>query len=246
MTYAARYQHPVPGHDSDVLVHQHLQLVRKLAWHVHARVSSALEIEELIQAGVLALVEAARSFEDRGFEFSTYASLRIKGAMIDLLRKASGQPRSASSTRRKIEQTRREIELEHGARATQSAIAARLNLSAQGYTRLEQDAQGTRFEPLDVVYTDEESSFCASDPLQDAALDRTRLTALLADAVRNLDPRSQQVLQLYFFDNLNLDEIGEILSISAARICQIKKAALLKLKAIEGLSDLLDIASLVS
>ncbi len=231
MTYAAlKHRADREPDDVEVLIHSHLQLVRRLAWHVHGRVSAGAELEELIQAGMIALVEAARAFEDRGFAFSTYASVRIKGAMIDHLRRGSGQSRGASSARRAIEAARNALETAQPGPATAPDIAAWLGVSLDSYFAMQADARTGTHEPLDDVYADDNMVFCDEAVGQDEMLDRTASQELLRDAILMLDKRSQLVLQLYFFEELNLEEIGQIINVGAARVCQIKSAALGKLR----------------
>lgn len=233
---AAKVRAFVEQKDVDGLVQAHLTLVRRLAWHVHGRMSSAAELEELIQIGMVALVEAARAFEDRGFEFSTYASIRIKGAMIDHLRRISGRSRSASSSRRAIEAARAEVEQETRGTATAPQIAKRMNVPLAAYYAMEGDSMSLNHESIDEAYSDSDLAFSAQEELQDEILDREALTGRLRDAITTLDPRSQMVLQLYFFEEMNLEEIGLTLDIGAARVCQIKKAALTKLQTGLGVS----------
>ena len=95
MIPAARQSRRQAASPPDELVRAHMQLVRKIAWHVHGRVASAIDVEDLAQIGMVALVEAANSFEDRGHAFATYATLRIRGAMIDHLRKHATLCRAA-------------------------------------------------------------------------------------------------------------------------------------------------------
>jgi RNA polymerase sigma factor FliA len=240
MTYAVR-KHTARGQsvDVDALINAHLQLVRRLAWHVHGHVSSASELEELIQVGMIALVEAARGFEDRGFEFSTYASVRIKGAMIDHLRRSSGQPRGASAARRAIEAARRAVENIQAGSAAAADIAAQMGVPLDTYFRMEADTRASTREPLQDTYADDNPAFCDDRERQDEALERQSGHALLRDAILILDKRSQLVLQLYFFEEMNLEEIGQVINTGAARVCQIKSAALAKLRVHGGLADLL-------
>jgi RNA polymerase sigma factor FliA len=238
MTYAAVKQRArVPLDDIDARIQGHLQLVRRLAWHVHGRLASGAELEELIQAGMVALVEAARAFEDRGFEFATYASVRIKGAMIDHLRRGSGRSRGASSTRRALDAARKQVEETHGGPATAPQIAAQLDVPIETYFRMQNEAQSGSQEALDEVYSDENLAFCDETERQDDALDRIASHERLSDAIATLDERSQMVLQLYFFEEMNLEEIGRVLDVGAARVCQIKKAALGRLRDQAGLAD---------
>src|SRR5436190_21130642 len=104
-TYARQVK-PTP----EALVRTHMPLVRRIAWHVHARVASAIDVEDLAQIGMVALVEAANSFEDRGHAFATYATLRIRGAMIDHLRRHASLCRAAMARRRKLASVRERLE----------------------------------------------------------------------------------------------------------------------------------------
>ena len=213
----------------------HFPLVRQLAWHVHRRVSSSVEVNELVQVGMVALVEASRTFEDRGFEFATYASIRIKGSMIHHLRRGSGRSRSATSSRRSIEAARRAVEQVRKRSPTPSEIAARMDVPLADYFAMEADALGVAHESIDETYSDSDVAFCATTPLQDDTFDAHATTERLRRALDTLDVRSRLVLQLYFFEELSLEEIGQVLDVGAARVCQIKKAGLAKLQTIDGL-----------
>lgn len=240
MTYTARNQRVVcDTPDVDALIHAHLLLVRRLAWHVHGKVAASAELEELAQAGMVALVEAAHAFEDRGFAFATYASLRIKGAMIDHLRRGSGQSRGSSSARRAIAAARRTVEQSRSGPATASDVAAQMGVPIETYFQMEANTRTGAHEPLDERYADDDMTFCDPTERHDAAFERAEGAQLLRDAIRALDPRSQTVLQLYFFEEMNLQEIGQVLDIGAARVCQIKSAALSKLKLDGALADCL-------
>ena len=237
MTYAAVRKRALPDRSElDVLIEGHLPLVRRLAWHVHGRISSSGELEELIQVGMVALVEAARAFEDRGFEFATYASIRIKGSMIDHLRRGSGRSRSASASRRAIDAARREIEQARGIAATAAEVAGHMNVPLAAYLAMETDAVSVNHQSIDEAYSDSDLAFSADTPLQDEVFDRASVSERLKAAIVTLDARSQLILQLYFFEEMNLDEIGMTLNIGAARVCQIKKAALAKLQSVSGLT----------
>src|SRR5690606_10324543 len=113
-TYGRRAAQP-----PEALVRAHMPLVRKIAWHVHGRVASAIEIEDLVQIGMVALVEAANSFEDRGHAFATYATLRIRGAMIDHLRRHALIRRSAMARRRELLAARQALESRLGRAPTE-------------------------------------------------------------------------------------------------------------------------------
>jgi RNA polymerase sigma factor for flagellar operon FliA len=214
----------------EALVRAHMQLVRKIAWHVHGRVASAIEIEDLVQIGMVALVEAASGFEDRGHAFATYATLRIRGAMIDHLRRHALICRSAMARRRELAGTRQKLEGRLGRAPTEEEMAAEMGLDAADYRALVDDSQALRQESIDEIYSDHSMWFADVEERADERIDRERLKDAIAGGIRQLPERDAMVLQLYFVEEMNLDEIGQTLGVGAARICQIKKAALDKLR----------------
>lgn len=225
-----------PAHRSpEALARAHMPLVRKIAWHVHGRVSTAIEIEDLIQIGMTALVEAANGFEDRGHAFATYASVRIRGAMIDHLRRQATICRSAMARRREYAAVRHKLEGALGREAGEAEMAEALGLDPADYRRLADETQSLRHESIDEVYSEHSMWFADVGEAADEALEREELQAALAASIKTLPEREAMVLQLYFVEEMNLEEIGETLGIGAARVCQIKKAALDKVRA--SLSD---------
>ncbi|MFM7027603.1 MAG: sigma-70 family RNA polymerase sigma factor [Chakrabartia sp.] len=222
--YAAR--------DLDALVTETMPLVRRIAWHVHARVASAIEVEDLIQIGMIALVEAARSYEDRGHAFSTYASMRVRGAMIDHLRKEARMARSAIQRRRDVEATRAKLEQRLRRSPSDSEMAAEMGLSIAAFQEVTAAIQPLRTEAIDEAYSDHLMVFADEAELPDETLSRAQLAEALNVAIDQLTEREKTILQLYFVEELNLDEIGLVLGVGAARVCQIKKAALTKMRAL--------------
>ena len=216
---------------ADILVRDHMPLVRKVAWHVHGRVSSAIEVEDLIQTGMVALIEAARTYEDRGHAFATYASMRIRGSMIDALRKGASQCRSAMAKRRAITVARTKFEQAEGRAPSDTEMAAALGLDLATYLTDAESAQGVRHESIDELYSDHSMWFADLEDRADDVLERAQLQGVIAEAIRTLPEREAMVLQLYFVEEMNLDEIGATLNVGAARVCQIKKSALDKLRA---------------
>lgn len=217
--------------DADTLVSRHTALVRKLAWHVHSRVSSAIEIEDLIQIGTVALIEAARGFEDRGeATFATYATMRIRGAMIDALRKSATMVRSAIRRRREFGAARAALEGQLGRSATDEEMAARLDLPVDAYRLAASSTQAIRHESIDDVYSDHSEWFADAAPDAFDHLAHNSLKRAVSAAIATLPPREALVLQLYYVEEMNLDEIGLTLDVGAARVCQIKKAALAKVR----------------
>ena len=212
------------------LVRAHMPLVRKIAWHVHARVASAIDVEDLAQTGMVALVEAANSFEDRGHAFATYATLRIRGAMIDHLRRHATICRAAIQRRRELAQVRTRLESRLGRGASEAEMAEEMGLSAADYRAMVDDSQAVHQESIDEVYSDHSMWFADIEERADETLDRERLQLAVAEAIRTLPERDALVMQLYFVEEMNLEEIGQTLGVGAARVCQIKKAALDKMR----------------
>ena len=213
------------------LVRAHMPLVRRIAWHVHARVASAIDVEDLAQIGMVALVEAANSFEDRGHAFATYATLRIRGAMIDHLRRHATICRAAIARRRELAQVRARLESRLGRGASEAEMAEEMGLAAPDYRAMVDDSQAVHQESIDEVYSDHSMWFADVEEQADETLDRERLQLAVAEAIRALPERDALVMQLYFVEEMNLEEIGQTLGVGAARICQIKKAALDRVRA---------------
>ncbi len=226
MTYARKPQRQTQAS----LVQGHMPLVRKIAWHVHGRVSNAIDIEDLVQIGMVALVEAANGYEDRGHAFSTYAGMRVRGAMIDHLRRHATQARSGMAKRKEIAKVRAELEGKLGRAASEGEMAQAMGLDATSFREMADAAESVRHESLDEVYSDQSMWFADLEEGADEQLDRGRLGEALAEHIAQLPEREAMVLQLYFVEELNLEEIGQVLDIGAARVCQIKKSALDKLR----------------
>ncbi len=219
------------GRDADALVRQHLPLVRRLAWHVHGSMSSVVEVEDLVQVGLVALVEAAAAFEDRGAAtFRQYAATRVRGAMIDELRRQATSTRGAMKRRRLYTQAIAALTAESGRAPAEAAIAERLGV---GVDKLRSDyatAEAIRFESVDDVYQDDLPWFASDEPDAFEQLAEADQRQALTAAVAALPEREALVVQLYYLEEMNLEEIGQVLGVGSARVCQIKAAAHARLK----------------
>jgi len=218
------------GSTPDLLAQQYMPLVRKIAWHVHGRVSSAIDIEDLLQIGMVALVEAANNFEDRGHGFAAYAQMRVRGAMIDHLRRHATLCRSAMARRKTIQEARRQVEQKTGRTAGEAEIAAHLGLDPVAWRELADGTDLAQHQSMDEVYSDQSMWFADVSEQADETLERESLKKAIAGCIADLPQREATVLQLYFVEEMNLEEIGMTLDIGAARVCQIKKSALDKLR----------------
>lgn len=227
LTYGRR---PAAGPTPDQLARQYMPIVRKIAWHVHGRVSSAIEIEDLLQIGMVALVEAANAFEDRGHGFASYAQMRVRGAMIDHLRRHATICRSAMARRKQIAKARDMLEQQTGRTPSEQEIATLLGLNPHEWRDLVDGTEIAQHQSMDEVYSDQSLWFADVEDRADDIVERESLKKAVAACIKELPQREGLVLQLYFVEEMNLDEIGQTLDIGAARVCQIKKAALDKLR----------------
>ncbi|EAT09832.1 RNA polymerase sigma factor FliA [Sphingobium sp. 10 DY56-G10] len=220
-----------PGeHSPERLARQYMPLVRKIAWHVHGRVSTAIEVEDLLQIGMVALVEAANSFEDRGLGFAAYAQLRVRGAMIDHLRRQATLCRSAMARRKEIAGVRNRLEQQLGRLPTEAEMSSEMGLEPAAYREAADSVEMVQHTSMDEVYSDQSMWFADVEDRADQVLERESLKKAMAACISELPQREAMVLQLYFVEEMNLEEIGQTLDIGAARVCQIKKAALDKLR----------------
>ncbi|OYW87346.1 MAG: FliA/WhiG family RNA polymerase sigma factor [Sphingobium sp. 32-64-5] len=227
LTYGRTGRSPSP----EQLARQYMPLVRKIAWHVHGRVSNAIDIEDLLQTGMVALVEAANGFEDRGLGFAAYAQLRIRGAMIDSLRRQATLCRSAMAKRKRLAEVRRRLEQQLGRVPSETEMSTRMEMTPAEYREMVDAAEMVQQQSIDEVYSDQSMWFADLEERADERLERDALKAMLARGIGQLPEREAMVLQLYFVEEMNLEEIGATLDIGAARVCQIKKSALDKLRA---------------
>lgn len=235
MSALAAYGAARPNRDADAMVMRHAELVKRIAYHLVGRLPASVEVADLIQAGMLGLLEAAAHYTaDRGASFETYAGIRIRGAMLDALRKLDWAPRSVHRKTRAAAAAIRELEAEFGREARDGEIAERMGVSIEEYHRIAQDAASCRVASLDDATGEDDSLLnrvedATADPFLDASEEGFR-TALAA-AIRELPERERLVMSLYYDDELNLKEIGAVLKVTESRVCQLHGQALVRLKA---------------
>jgi RNA polymerase sigma factor FliA len=226
-TYSAKPA--VKRQDNSALVMRHAELVKRIAYHLAGRLPASVDVADLIQAGMIGLLEAASHFAaDRGASFETYAGIRIRGAMIDALRKLDWAPRSVHRKARAAAAAMRDIERESGREARDTEVAQKLSVSLSEYHSIVQDAASCRLNSLD----DETAASIAgpsTDPFREVA-DEAFRTAL-ATAIAGLPEREKLVMSLYYSDELNLKEIGAVLKVTESRVCQLHGQALVRLRA---------------
>jgi RNA polymerase sigma factor for flagellar operon FliA len=215
------------------LVQQHADLVKRIAYHVAARLPASVDVEDLIQAGVIGLIEAARHYNgERGASFETYAGIRIRGAMMDELRRGDWAPRSVHRRHREIAGAMKAIEQREGREAREHEIIAELGLTPEAYRIAIQDAVQCQVLSLDEPPDGSDDPFEAPDPSGSPleALEHDEFRNRLASAIANLPERERLVLALYYDEELNLREIGAVLDVTESRVCQIHGQALLRIR----------------
>jgi RNA polymerase sigma factor for flagellar operon FliA len=222
---------PSPKRDAEALVRKHLSLVRRIAWHIHGSMSAIVEVEDLIQIGMVALIEAVNGFEDRGqVTFEQYLVTRLRGAMIDELRRQATITRGAMRRRRAYSETVAALTNALGRSPSEAEIAERLGVTVEKLRAEYASAEAVRFDSIDEMYSDESPWFMSDEPSAfDQLADSDQREALIA-AIAELPEKEQLVIQLYYVEELNLEEIGQVLGVGAARVCQIKASAHARLK----------------
>jgi RNA polymerase sigma factor for flagellar operon FliA len=215
--------------DTDALVMRHAELVKRIAYHLVGRLPASVEVDDLIQAGMLGLLEAAANFTaGRGASFETYAGIRIRGAMIDALRKLDWAPRSVHRKSREVAKAIRELEAELGREARDAEIATRMGIDLADYHRIIQDTVACQMTNIDDTATGEINDH-RNDPFADIVDENFRTE--LTQAIGELPEREKLVMSLYYGDDLNLKEIGAVLRVTESRVCQLHGQALTRLKA---------------
>ena len=226
LTYSPRHR---AGGGPEALVRQYLPLVRRIAWHVHGSMSSIVEVEDLVQIGLVALVEAAAA-EEQGPAFRSYLQTRLRGAMIDELRRQATTTRGAMRRRRRYATAVATLTSSTGTAPGEAMLANHLGVTVEKLRADYVTADAIRFEPIDDVYADDLPWFADDTPDAFEQLADSDLRDTLIAAISALPEREAQVIQLYYVEELNLEEIGLVLGVGSARVCQIKGAAHAKLK----------------
>ncbi len=209
-------------------VTQFLPLVRKLAWYYEGSGSATIDVEDLMQVGMLALTEAAQRHDrpsDDGF--AAYAKMRVRGAMIDLLRGQSHRPRSAAAWARKRDAAEQHLRTELGRAPSAAEMAQMMELPLDRYEAM-RFAASTSSTSIEECYSDSDAAFGDDRPDAEANLLASEDSDVLAQAIGALPERLQLVLKLYFIEELNLNEIAAVLGVSVPRVHQLKADALKK------------------
>lgn len=223
------------GDTADDLVARHAPQIKRIAYHLLARLPASIQVDDLIQAGMLGLLDAARRYDaGQGASFTTFAEPRIRGAMLDEIRKGDWTPRSVHRRAREITAAIHAVETATGREARDGAIAEQLGMSLTDYHATLADLRGQKLLSLDQADPDEEGEIQrvpapGGDPAE--TVNRESLLKSLAAAIDLLPEREKLVLSLYYDEELHLKEIGAVLGVSESRVCQLHSQALARLRA---------------
>jgi len=217
------------------MVTRYAPMVKRIAHHLSGRLPANVQVNDLIQSGMVGLLEAAKKYDAaKGASFETFAGIRIRGAMLDDIRKEDWAPRSVHRNARSIAAAIKAVEARYGRDAQDAEVAAELNISVEEYHAQLQDSAGARLFSFDEVLESDGSGVTAPaasssfGPLE--GVEKMNFRSQLADAISHLPEREKLVLALYYKEELNLKEIGSVLGVSESRVSQIHSQAALRLR----------------
>lgn len=225
----------------DELIVEYVPLVKYLAQRIALKLPNHVEIDDLVNSGIIGLIDAIEKFEpSRGIKFKTYAEFRIRGAIFDGLRSLDWVPRSVRKQKKMVEQSHAALEQKLGRHATDEETAKSLGVDLQEFYKILDNLKGVtlgKFVELnnnDSQSADGESAiaFIPDDSTDDPyhEFQKQELTELLAEAIRNLPDKERYVVSLYYFDELTMKEIGTVLSITESRVSQLHTKSMLRLR----------------
>ncbi|GAB2182549.1 RNA polymerase sigma factor FliA [Denitratisoma sp. agr-D3] len=219
------------------LVTQYAPLVKRIAFHLMAKLPASVQVDDLIQNGMLGLLDALGRYEEGlGAQFETYAVQRIRGSMLDGLRENDWLPRGVRREMRRVEAAIHKLEHQHGRQPSEKELADTLGMTLDEYQKLLLEARGHQLVYLedlsdagDEDYLDRNLASSTLDPL--AALEDASMRAALVRAISALPEREKLMMALYYEQDLNLREIGEVMGVTESRVCQLHSQAIARLRA---------------
>lgn len=223
--------------DRAALIKQYQPLVRRLAHHMMAKLPPSIEVDDLIQVGLIGLSDALTRYEAaQGVQFETFATQRIRGAMLDELRENDWMSRGSRKSQKDIENALRKLEHKLGRSPLESEIATELDMSLADYQSLLSKVRGTQLVYLEDMAPAEEDGFLdrhVADPAADPQLmlRDQRLRQALVDAIKQLPEREQYIMSMYYEQDMNLKEIAAVLEVTESRVCQLHSQSIARLRA---------------
>lgn len=217
------------------LVNKHASLVKRIAYHLIARLPHTVDVADLIQEGMIGLLDAAQNYNvNQGASFETYAGIRIRGAMLDEIRRNNWAPRSVHRKAREIAAVIQEIEQREGRNAQDNEIAEAIGITTEEYHQQLFDSTGHQVFSLD-EFSDHDESLAQpitdSQPEPDRETEESDFQQAMARAIDTLPERERLMMSLYYNEELNLKEIGQVLNVSESRVSQIHSQTIIRLRA---------------
>lgn len=233
MTGAAKYA-AVQMATTNEWVAQHTPLVKRIAYHLLGRLPDTVQVDDLIQAGMLALLESVKQYDaSQGASFETYAGIRIRGAMLDELRRSDWTPRSVHKKARQVAEAIRAVENQQGRDAQDHEVAQYLGIGLDEYHQILQDSLSCKTFSVEELIQGEDSVIdeVHTDHQPETQLIQDDFRRALVAAISELPERERLVVALYYDEELNLREIGKVLEVGESRVSQILSQAMLRLRA---------------
>jgi len=220
--------------DKSVLLEKYTVLVKRIAYHLLARLPASVIVDDLIQSGMIGLFEAANNFDNsKGASFETFAGIRIRGSMLDEIRRGDWTPRSVHKNSRLIAETIKQLEAKNGRDVTDIEVAEELEISLNDYHQMLSEVSTGKILGIDDLGVNEDAinidkSYRSHDPYQ--SIEYSAFKKGLSECISTLPEREALVLSLYYDEELNLREIGKVLDVSESRVSQIHSQAMHRLK----------------
>jgi RNA polymerase sigma factor for flagellar operon FliA len=223
--------------DKEECLKEFAPLVKRIAHHMMLKLPGSVEVDDLIQAGMMGLLDAAGRYDElRGAQFETYAAQRIRGAMLDELRGADWLPRSLRRDMRRIETAVSRLQQQMGKTPNETEIARELGVSLLEYQQMLQEGRGAQLLYYEDFHGEEGEDFFErfefssdSNPLE--LLQDGRFREALIQAIERLPERERQMMGMHYEQDMNLREIGEVMGVSESRVCQLHSQAVARLRA---------------
>lgn len=221
---------------SDDLIREYLPLVKRIAYHMMTRLPASVEVDDLIQAGLMGLLDAVSRFDDsQGAHFETYATQRVRGAMLDELRVADWASRNIRRVGRQIEQAIHVLQQRLQRQPSELEIATELGMGMDAYHELLNDARGAHLVFYEDLHEEDGEGFLERFADADSEgpfelLASRHFKGALAQAINFLPEREKLLMSLYYEQDMNLKEIGAVLGVSESRVCQLHSQAVARLR----------------
>ena len=217
--------------NANQLINDHTNLVKKISWHLHGRVNSIIDIEDIIQIGMLGLISAAQNYvPQKNASFASYASIRVKGEILDYLRKSSNLDRSTISIKKDSEKAINILRNKLGREPFLNEIADELGMPPEKYLEWSHAFEASVIKSLEDSYDDYSNWFSTNDLNPEEQINDVELRNNLKKALSKLDGKEAIIIQLYFVEELNIYEIAEVMDVTTGRVSQIKTSAIKRIR----------------